>query len=334
MTGRFEQELKTEEKIKNMIANKPKILKGYYNSFVDETYNTKYNYINHVCSFINFMEKTYNIDFDDYDQIDTIKALHINEYISQYNYKEIDGKKVKNTNSYKANKLSAIRNFFDFLYDNEIIKNNPTLRIKTPKDKRMHKIISLNEKEIQIIKQNILNGVGSQRAISYQKKWINRDMLMILLGIATGLRISAICNINIQDINVKNKTIKVVEKGNIEKEVHIPENIFEYINNWIEDRERILNGLDVDALFISSQKKRITTSAVRNMLNKYTYNINKHITPHKLRSTTATTLLKKTNNIYLVAKVLGHKNIQNTKRYADLPDSEVIEAANIMGSII
>lgn len=334
MTGRFEEELKVEEKIRSAIEGRPKIVEIYYNSFVDATYNTKYNYINHVCSFIDFIKNTYNIDFNDYEQIGRIKALHINEYINQYNYKEINGRKTKNTNCYKANKLSALRNFFEFLSDNEIISYNPCLKIKTPKDKRMHKIISLNEKEIQTIKQNIENGVGTQRAINYQKKWINRDMLIVLLGIATGLRVSAICNINVQDIDFKRKSIKVVEKGNIEKEVFIPENIFQYINKWMEDRENILNGIDIEALFISSQKRRITTNAVRNMLSKYTYNISKHITPHKLRSTTATTLLKKTNNIYLVAKVLGHKNIQNTKRYADLPDSEVIEAANIMGTII
>lgn len=334
MTGRFEEELKTEVKIKNTIEDKPDVIKSYYNSFIDETYNTKYNYINHVCSFVEFMYKTYGIDFNDYNQISKIKMFHINDYINKYSYKEINGRKIKNTNSYKANKLSALRNFFEFLCNNEFIDNNPCLKIKTPKDKRMHKIVSLSEDEIQTIKMNIMNGVGSERAIKYQKKYINRDMLIVILGITTGLRVSAICNINVQDIDYDKNVIMVVEKGNIEKEVRIPVNIFEYINKWLNDREKILEGVDVDALFITSQKKRISTNGVRAMLNKYTYNIDKHITPHKLRSTTATTLLKKTNDIYLVAEVLGHKNIQNTKRYAELSDIKKIEAANIMGSII
>ena len=99
MTGRFEEELKTEVKIKNTIEDKPDVIKSYYNSFMDETYNTKYNYINHVCSFVEFMYKTYGIDFNDYDQISKIKMFHINDYINKYSYKEINGRKIKNTNS-------------------------------------------------------------------------------------------------------------------------------------------------------------------------------------------------------------------------------------------
>ena len=333
MTGRLEEELYIENKIMIMLQGKPNILFDYYNSLIDETYNTKNNYLRHVVKFIEYMNNTYEIDFKDCDDLNKIKSIHINNHINQYNYKYVRGERLKNTNSYKANKLSALRNFFEFLCDNDIIEYNPCLRIKTPKDKRLHNVVSLNKEEIQTVKNNIKNGVGSSRAIKYQRKWTNRDMAIIMVGITTGLRVSAICNINLNDISFKNKTIRVIEKGDIEKEVYIPDNVIEILKDWLYDREDILSNYKIDALFISSQKKRITTHAVRNIVDKYTYNIDKKITPHKLRSTAATNLLEKTDNIYLVAEVLGHKNIQNTKKYAGMSNDKKIEAANILGNL-
>lgn len=334
MTGRLEEELKVERKIRTNLITQPKILTDYYNSFMDDTYNTKHNYIYHVITFVDYIKKNYGINFDNHEDIRRIKALHINNYINDYTYKKDHDFKEKNTNTYKANKLSALRNFFDFLLDNDIVEHNPCLKVKMPKDKRIHEIVSLTNEEIQIVKNNILNGVGSLKAVNYQKKLVNRDLSIVSLGITTGLRVSAICNINIQDISFKDNVIKVIEKGNIEKKVYVPANVMEYIKLWLEDRSEILNGDSLDALFISTQKRRISTNAVRNMLKKYTYNIDKNITPHKLRSTAATNLLEQTGDIYLVAEVLGHKNLQNTRRYAKMSNEKKIDAANILGKLM
>lgn len=338
MNGRLEEELKIETRLKQIIKYKPIIVKDYYASFTDETYNTKMNYINHLITFSDYMENQYHISFNNYSDMKEIKVLHINTYIKQFTYKEYkDGTKKKNTNSYIANKLSAIRHFFEFLCNNEIIEYNPCLKINIPKDNRIHTVTYLTKKEIKIVENNIINGVGSERAVNYQKKWTNRDLAIIMLGIATGLRVSAICNINIKDISLETKSIRVIEKGDIEKDVYIPNNVLEIIQDWIKDRNEILESSNINklnALFISSHKKRITTNSVRNLLNKYTYNIDKKITPHKLRSTTATNLLEETGDIYLVAEVLGHKNIQNTRKYAKISNEKKVKAANIMGSLM
>lgn len=334
MTGRLEQEIIIENKIKKLIQNQPLILNDYYHSLLEVTYGTKLNYINHVVNFIQFMSNKYDIDFNARDTLKEIKVLHINDYLNQFTYKQVKGALIKNTNTYKANILSALKNFFEFLCNNDIIEYNPCSRIKPPKDKRIHDVISLNKEEIQIIQNNIQNGVGSKKAISNQKKWKNRDLAILSLGITTGLRVSAICNINIEDISFSNDTIKVVEKGDVEKEVYVPDNVMELINAWIEDRNVMLDDNSTNALFISNRKKRITANAIRNMLKKYTYNIDKKITPHKLRSTTATNLLEETNDIYLVAEVLGHSNLQNTKRYAKVSNKKKIKAANILGNLV
>lgn len=333
MTGRLEEEVKVEAKIKYLIKNKPKIVTRYYNSFMDETYNTKKNYITHTIEFIDYMADKYNIDFDNYEHIKFIKSIHINEFLNNFIYKKSNERK-KNTNTYIANKLSAIRHFLDFLCDNDILEQNPCSKIKTPRDNRLHSITYLTKDEIDILKNNINSGVGSQQAINYQKKWKNRDLAIIMLGITTGLRVSAICNINIDDISFINKSVRVIEKGDVEKDVYIPDNVLSIISLWLSERNEILNKKDVNALFISNQKKRITTQSVRIMLKKYTYNINKNITPHKLRSTTATNLLEQTGDIALVAEVLGHKNLQNTKRYVKVSNEKKIDAANILGCLV
>lgn len=333
MTGRLEEELKIESKIKSLMENKPVIIFKYYNSFMDKTYNTKRNYITHVIEFVCFMENEYKIDFNNSNNVNSIKAFHINEFLNNFTYKK-NNERIKNTNTYIANKLSALRNFFEFLYDNEIIDQNPCSKIKTPKDNRLHNITYLTKEEINIIKNNINNGVGSEQAIKYQKKWKNRDLAIVMLGITTGLRVSAICNINIEDVSFSNKSIRVIEKGDIEKDVYIPDNVLDILKMWIKDREMILYDKNINALFVSSQKRRMSTQSVRIMLEKYTYNINKNITPHKLRSTTATNLLEQTGDISLVADVLGHKNLQNTKRYAQVSNKKKIDAAKILGNLI
>ena len=343
MNGRLEEELKVEYKITEILTGEPQIIRDYYHSFLKETYNTKLNYVKNAIAFANFMNKNYKIDFNNIDKLKNIRPLHINNYIRSYEFKNIkrydlreysDKTDIRNSNSYKANKLAGLKNFFEFLFDNEIIETNPCAKIKNIKDNKIHEIVSLTPDEIKTIKINIINGVGSKKAIGYQRKWINRDMSIILLGISTGLRVSAICNINVQDIVFQDNTIKVIEKGGVERKVYLPDNAVFYIKEWLKDRDKLLNGQNLDALFISRKMQRIATGTIRDMLKKYTYNIDKNITPHKLRSTTATNLLEKTGDIYLVAEILGHKNIQNTKRYARVSVQNKKNAANILGNII
>jgi integrase/recombinase XerC len=127
-----------------------------------------------------------------------------------------------------------------------------------------------------------------------------------------------------------------IEKGEEERTVFLSDKMMELLKTWLYDREQILRkcNVDCDALFISSEKQRIGITTIRDMLKKYTYNIDKHITPHKLRSTAATNLYEKTGDIYLVADVLGHHNIQNTRRYAKVSNNKRMIAAKELSNLI
>lgn len=328
MQGREEQDLRTKEYIENYLKDKPEILKLYNDGLYDMTYTTRKVYIVYIYKFLEYSKLNYNINPFNIDDYKTLRLFHFNSYVEQMS---------DYSDTYRATTVYSLKHFFRFLYDNEFIISNPTEKLKAPKDKKLHKITSLNVDEIYTLKSNILNGVGSNRQIKQNKKWMNRDICIILLGLMNGLRISAIVGINLEDINFNENKIKLVEKGNTEREILVSDSLMIFIKEWIRDRNNFLkeDKSTTNALFISQKgKQRISTDGVRNLLKKYTYNIEKHITPHKLRSTCATNLYNKTGDIYLTADILGHKNIQNTRRYANISDSQRKRAIDIMEEIV
>ena len=153
--------------------------------------------------------------------------------------------------------------------------------------------------------------------------------------LSTGLRVSAVTQINIEDVDLENNTIKVIEKGNKVRTISFGNNLNALIWQCIEDREKYFPEAETNALFLSQWKRRMTTQAVRDLVSKYTEGIQgKHITPHKLRSSAATNLAASGVSIQAIAKVLGHENIQTTRRYVEVLDSEANHATNILDDLI
>jgi site-specific recombinase XerD len=166
------------------------------------------------------------------------------------------------------------------------------------------------------------------------KKYINRDVAIVEIGCSIGLRVSAIVNIDIEDIDMENNKMYVIEKGKKGRNVYFGDNTKESILTWISDRREI-TGNDTGALFISKNKTRMSRDAVSDMLKSAVKEagIEKRITPHKMRSTCAMNLYQKKGDIYLVQQQLGHKNIENTMIYAKATENQMIEAAAALDSI-
>jgi site-specific recombinase XerD len=303
----------------------------------------------YVIEFLNYIESESNIDIKDPYSFRLIKPSFINRYSEHIRYRKIEKKdkdgsynviKVENGESIRAAKIYAIKNFFSFLCIDRYIDEDPSLKIPVPKVKNEIQVVALDEDEIETLKRNIINGIGSSKAKKRQLPWKNRDLAIVMIGLVTGLRVESIVEINISDINFQSSSINVIEKGRKARTCYIGKNTTNILLTWMEDREKFLSGQECDALFLSSTKNngkyvRITTSGVRKLVKKYTDNIDKHITPHKLRSTCATTTYRNTGDIYLTASVIGHKNIQNTRRYAMVAEKERQTAAckldNIFG---
>ena len=156
-------------------------------------------------------------------------------------------------------------------------------------------------------------------------------MLLLTLLLGTGIRVSECVGLDVEDVDFKNNGIKVTRKGGNEMVVYFGPEVEKALKKYLEVRENItpLAGHE-HALFYSTQRRRIGVQAIENLVKKYAREITttKKITPHKLRSTYGTALYQETGDIYLVADVLGHKDVNTTKKhYAALDDARRRQAA-------
>ena len=161
---------------------------------------------------------------------------------------------------------------------------------------------------------------------SFHGKNKTRDLALMTLLLGTGIRVSECVGLNIGDLDFKNDGISIHRKGGKEVTVYFGEEVEEALLAYMEERKQIIpeSGHE-NALFLSSQKKRLGVRSVENIVQKYTdsLGLGKHITPHKLRSTYGTSLYRETGDIYLVADVLGHSDVNTTrKHYAALEDEQ------------
>ena len=174
------------------------------------------------------------------------------------------------------------------------------------------------------------NLTGQRKA--YFEKTKNRDLAILTLLLGTGIRVSECVGLDIQDVDFKNNGIKVTRKGGNEMVVYFGEEVENALKSYLYTTRKNTVPLPghENALFLSTQRRRMGVQAVENMVRKYAREVtpNKKITPHKLRSTYGTALYKETGDIYLVADVLGHKDVNTTKKhYAAIDENRRRQAA-------
>ena len=325
MNGRLENELRAEEKMKNKLMELPLIFTEFYSVMAADgkTYTTMPNYINHNVDFMNYV--TNNSPNNTFYM--NVKPTRINQYMMSIRRRTVNGTVVRNGDDICAARWTSLNTFFQFLKDYGYIDDNPMERTNRPKIRTEHKVTYLTKEEIETVLDEIRMHSTAQKR--------SRDLCIVSLALSTGLRVSAITQINIEDINLENYTINVIEKGNKIRTINFGENLALLISQCINDRNRYFPNAETNALFLSQWKRRMTTQAVRDLVAKYTTNIQgKHITPHKLRASAATNLAASGVSIQAIAKVLGHENIQTTRRYVEVLDSEANKATNILDNLI
>ena len=323
MSGRYETETKFEDRTKQKLQGLPSVVTEYYYSLISagSTFATISNYVNYISSFLKY---TFGEDCKE-DFYKEVKPMHINKYIASLRTKVVKGKVQRTSDSIKAVQWSALNSFFQFLVP-DYMTYNPVSNTKRPKNKDNPNVTYLNSEEIAKIYDNIKN--------TAQKTMLNRDLCLLKLGFNTGLRISALVNIDIDDIDLKHGHITVTEKGDRDYRVLIGENLKQQIELWMEDREKYFGNCDTNALFVSQCKNRISTDAVRKLLTRYSEGAtDKNVTPHVMRHSCATALYEKTGDIYLCAKQLHHQQVTTTQRYAEMSQKKQKEAVNILDSL-
>jgi len=206
--------------------------------------------------------------------------------------------------------FSSIRSYHKFLLSEEIISHNPTLIMSTPKIlKKLPEI--LEEPEISAI----IDAIDD----SYQ--FALRDKAIIEMLYSCGLRVSELCDLNMQNLFLDDDLIRIIGKGSKERLVPVSEKVKKYINKYlIGNRPRISKKDNVNALFLSRNGKKLTRAMINNILNKYVLasGVSKNVSPHTLRHSFATHLLEGGADLRFVQVLLGHSDISTTQIYTHL----------------
>lgn len=267
------------------------------------------------------------------DNLDNLKVVDIEEYMEYLKYRFNDkNQQVTNKERGIMRKVSSLKSFYNYYYRNERLQNNPASLVQLPK---LHEkdIIRLDVDEVALLLDEVESGEAlTDKQKAYHAKTKVRDLALLTLLLGTGIRVSECVGLDLEDIDFKNGGIRIVRKGGKEVMVYFGSEVEDALLDYLEERNMMIPQEGHEkALFLSLQKKRIAVRSVENLVKKYSRLVTplKKITPHKLRSTYGTSLYKETGDIYLVADVLGHSDVNTTKKhYAALEDERRRSARN------
>ncbi len=320
------RDLDNAEKIENILSEDlPDFCREYFVGISSNTTSlTRLNYAYDIRTFFKYMcahvpryknKTTKELTLSDIEQL---TPFEIEAYLNFVEiYKDADGNLVHNGERGKSRKLSAIRSLIKYFEKKQAIRYNPTASVDTPK---LHEkeIIRLDTDEISGMMDVVETGNGlSDRQIKYQENTKVRDLAIVSLFLGTGIRVSELVGIDLDDVNFDDLSFVVTRKGGARVILYFSEEVAGYLYDYYSMRKADTKLKDEPALFLSLQNRRITTRAVENIIKKYSQIAAplKHITPHKLRSTFGTELYRNTGDIYVVADVLGHKDVNTTKKH-------------------
>ena len=337
----YHEEKKQEaiEETRRICSQLPNYVSFYIRSIqFNTTPKTRLEYVKDIRNFFEYIVDTTiipgvisvkDITLENLEKLDKIFFEKYLDYLQKY---EKDGKIYKNETVSIKRKLSALRSFWAYLFVNEMISFNIIDRVSIPK-LREKEIIRMDKKETT----DFLNAVEygntmTAKQTQYHEKQKVRDMAIVTLILSSGIRVSECVGLNIDDVDFRNSSLRIMRKGGKEAIVYFSDEASGYLMEYVEERKLIItNEASEKALFLSSRKQRISIRSVEVLVKKYAQRAvsSKHITPHKLRSTFATTLYEQTGDIYLVGEVLGHNDISTTKKhYAHLSDKHKAENRN------
>ncbi len=336
--------------LREVLSTMPRFAKSYFRAIEPTTSTlTRLSYAYDVRTFFRYLKeanpffKKMPMDEWTVDILDKLDPTDIEEYQEYLKVYDIDTSMAGATRSVDQvtngerglkRKMSALRSFYAYYYKREMITKNPTLLVDMPKlhDKA---IVRLDAGEVAALLDVIDHGGDSltgQKKMYYEKTRL-RDLAIVTLLLGTGIRVSECVGLDIQDIDFRNNGIRVIRKGGSESIVYFGEEVEKALKTYLNEDRALITPLPghENALFYSTQRRRMGVQAVENMVKKYASQVTttKKITPHKLRSTYGTALYKETGDIYLVADVLGHKDVNTTKKhYAAMDDQRRRRAAD------
>lgn len=313
MTGNEERLQAVANRTKEVLQGLPSYVADFYHSLTDVGETTKSSYVYDVSYFLEDLRRR-GIVIHRPEDFEKIRASQIMTYIDS----------LEGSDSLKRVTYFSLKRFFMFLFNDGYITKNLMETVPTPKTPKQSNAVALTQEEIQKMLENIEHPdlvqyyqPAGETTFANRIKFVNRNLAMVRLALTNGLRCASIVEINVSDIDFDKKQIRVVQKGDRYHTAVLSDKLIDNLKEWLADRQKILDekGVKTDALFIGTHGKRLGNSQFNVLLKWATYNIDKKITVHKLRSTCATSIYEATGNIYLAQQLLGHANVSTTQRY-------------------
>lgn len=280
--------------------------------------NTLKEYKLDLINFFKFVIKRKRLKISHHEMdLEALKNISLSD---MYTYMNFVKNERLNGPSARSRKTASLRTFYNYLTNKiKVIDKNITLELESPKIPKRNPIY-LNFHE----SKSLLSSINPEN------KFYLRDYCMIIIFLNCALRLSELCSININDIDWENNSLNIVGKGDKERIIYLNNAVLHAIKNYLNDRNSYkIHNDHKEALFISSKGTRISNRAVQLIVKKYSKNANidKSITPHKLRHTSATLMFKHGKiDIRTLQKVLGHENISTTQIYTHVDDEGIKKA--------
>lgn len=260
--------------------------------------NTIINYRVDLLEFMEFSNNNINISRDD-----------VNEYL-KYMYDNNVGR------SSIARKLSSLRSFYNYLVKKGIVNNNYFSLIKNPKkDGNLPKLVKEDDVDKMFLVPNTRTWIGM------------RNLLIIRMLYATGLRVSELVSVKLKDINIADRTIKVLGKGSKERIVVFGNNTKEVLDDYLNRGRREIDIHNSQYLFLNKDGNKLSARYVRKIIDDIIFkaSIDMHVSPHMLRHTFATGMLNNGADLVSVKDLLGHESLNTTSIYTHVSDDKIRE---------
>ena len=313
------------EKMRAVLQELPKFCKQFFRGIENMTSTrTRLGYALDLRIFFEFIQQNNNAlrrtPIREYplSLLDQLGREDIEEYLDYLELYYKDDKEYRNDERGKSRKLASLRSMYHYFYTSELIEKDVAALVPMPK---LHEkeIIRLDPDEVATLLELVENGEElTETEKRYHRVTKTRDLALLTLLLGTGIRVSECVGLNLNDVDFKNGGIRIVRKGGYEAVVYFGEEVEDaLLDYWDERTHKTAATGHEDALFLSMQNKRISVRAVEKLVKKYASKVTslKKITPHKLRSTYGTNLYRETGDIYLVADVLGHKDVNTTRKH-------------------
>ena len=279
------------------------------------------NYIDDFLEYLLVVKKhsdntivNYRVDILEFNEYTNKNILNINkDTVFEYLKYLYDSGVTKSSIS---RKLSSLRTFYNYLLKKEIIDTNYFKMVKNPK------------KEASLPKFVKEDDIDKMFSVPDTRTWIgSRNLLIIRMLYATGLRVSELVNVKINDINIPDRTIRVLGKGSKERIVVFGNNTKECLDDYLNRGRRQVDFHSSPYLFLNKDGNRLSTRYVRKIIDDIIIkaSIEMHVSPHMLRHTFATGMLNNGADLVSVKDLLGHESLNTTSIYTHVSDEKIKE---------